>query len=249
MPNSSGTRVTSSPAPTLGGSGSKTPSPSRTVTDTPGSVTGDCEESDEFSITSSQAPVLEECYQPAGGASNFDGQAYSVTGTLASEQVMVAQIDIDGDVSFLAPKIVVHTATSYPRNRPHTLQQYHGHCHCQCFLHLGFQSENARGMPRRSTCVGQKEIKSLIMFERNASRVFYMYSTKYRLADVVSLLLSRWGALTLDIICFTTSFVLLSWQLEWCRCFLHAVTSISHLSIHFPREYLPVFGRPRPYGS
>lgn len=118
MLNSSGSRVVVTSPPTVrepestlspasirfpvSSTSDTTPSPSATMVDTPGDVTDACGESDKFRITSSQAPEIEKCYQAADSGSSFDGQVYSVTGTLKAPQMFVVPSGNDDEVSPLA---------------------------------------------------------------------------------------------------------------------------------------------------
>lgn len=104
-----------------------TPSPSGTAMNTPDSATASCGENDEFSITTSQAPEIEECYQAADGTfDGVDGQIYSVSGTLASEQTMVIPFTDSNDQVSPLVQHVVHAADLRPHNRRKWLYGYHG---------------------------------------------------------------------------------------------------------------------------
>lgn len=99
------------------------------------------------------------------GASSFDGQVYTVTGTLAMEQMAVAQFENDGTVSPLAETIVVHKAEVYLHHGPNALHSAVPRP-LPLFWFLAFVfafcPENAGGVMRRRnipSTVERKEMK------------------------------------------------------------------------------------------
>lgn len=90
-----------------------TPSPSGLEMDTSDSAAGSCGGSDEFRITASEAPEIEQCYQAANGTvTGIDGDIYSASGTLVAEQMFVVPFDNGGEVSPSPYNAVLHIECS-----------------------------------------------------------------------------------------------------------------------------------------